>query len=175
MAYITTASGGRFHFDHRMSPDDVRFSDVAIALSNICRWTGQIEEFYSVAEHSWHCSYIVPPEHALCALLHDATEPYTNDLARPLKRTLPDYMAAEDRVWREAVAPAFGLPEVLPQCVKDADTAMLKCEVYQLYPHHVGDDLAIPGPQAARILRLWSPKQARHFFTKRYLELTRPK
>lgn len=172
MSWIATATGGRFYFDERLSPEHVRFQDIAIALSNICRWTGQISNHYSVAEHSWHCSYLVPPQWALCALLHDATEGYCNDLARPLKRTLPDYMAAEDRIWREAIAPAFDLPEKLPDCVKAADTAMLKREAQQFYPKELADDIAIPGPAADVNLHMWDPYYSRFYFVRRYLELT---
>lgn len=169
MSYISTATGGRFYFD---AEQIVKIEDIGCALSNLCRFTGQIWDFYSIAEHSWHTSYLVPPEHALCALLHDATEAYCNDLARPFKRMLPDYMAAEDRIWRKAVAPTFGLPAELPECVKQADMAMLKMEVNRLYPSHVAEELNLPGEPAPRALRLWAPKQARYFFMKRYEELT---
>ena len=169
MSWISTASGGRFYFD---TEQVVKIEDIACALGNLCRFTGQVDEFYSIAEHSVHVSHLVPPEHQLCALLHDATEAFCNDLARPFKRTLPDYMAAEDRIWRKAVAPTFGLPATLPQCVKDADMAMLKLEVELLYPPHVARDLNLPGEAASAHLHLWTPKRARFFFMQRYKELT---
>lgn len=169
MAYISTASGGKFFFG---AEQVVKIEDVACALGNLCRFTGQIDDFYSIAEHSVHVSHIVPPEHALVGLLHDATEAFCNDLARPFKRTLPDYMAAEDRIWRKAVAPSFGLPAELPDCVKQADMAMLKAEVEHFYPPHVAAELNLPGEAAKVHLHLWSPRHARFFFMQRYKELT---
>jgi hypothetical protein len=167
--WISTASGGRFYFKRKQKVD---IGDIAVALSNICRFTGQIYDFYSVAEHSWHCSYLVPKVHALCALLHDGTEAYVNDLASPFKRTQPDYVAAEDFIWRGSIAHTFNLPQILPQCVKDADMAMLKAEVKRLYPPHVSEDLYLPGPIADVGLHLWTPAFARYHFMARFNELT---
>jgi hypothetical protein len=168
--FISTASGRRFYFAKPM-PDMVNIFDVATGLGNLCRFTGQCSRFYSVAEHSVHVSRLVPPEHARAALLHDATEAYVNDLAKPFKVDLPDYCAAEKRVWG-AVAGAFGLPLVLPQCIKDADLAILKTEVAALLPLHCLEELDLPGNAAPIALSFWSPRWAQFHFMQRYKELT---
>ena len=107
--------------------DEVCIEDIAHALSNICRYAGHCKSFYSVAEHSVYVSLIVPPEHALTALLHDATEAYVVDVPRPLKRFLTNYKEIEQRNWM-AIADKFNIPHDMPQCIKDADNAVLLAE-----------------------------------------------
>lgn len=170
--YISTASGGRFYFA-KPDPSMVNIEDVATAESHLCRFTGQCRWFYTVAEHSWHVSYLVPPELALCGLLHDATEPYVNDLAKPLKNELPDYQAVERRVWEMAIAPAFGLPLVMPDAIKAADFEMLRLEIEHLLPAHCLHDLGFDKtPRVERKVHCWQPQMARYMFKTRYEELT---
>jgi hypothetical protein len=88
---------GRQFFPMDPRPEEVDPTDIAHALSLLCRYNGHVDRFYSVAEHCVHLSYVVPPEHALWALLHDATEAYVGDMISPLKIHMPGYRAAEDR------------------------------------------------------------------------------
>lgn len=171
--YITTFSGGKFYFD--VSVEDMAaqiwIEDIAHHMSLLCRYTGAARRFYSVAEHSLLLSTQVPLELALCGLLHDATEAYCNDLAKPLKRMLPDYNALEDRVW-QAVALRYGLPVVMPEFVKLADMAMLKYEVPRLMPRGTLEELDLPGQPANLFgLPFWPPETAEKIFLRRYHEL----
>lgn len=172
MSYICTASGKQFHFD-RPTPDMVCIEDVANALGNLCRFTGQVMKFYSVAEHSIHVSNVVPEDLALCALLHDATEAYVADIARPLKQMLPDYRYIESMVWN-VVAEKFGLPMEMPKAIKDADMSMLELEASLLLPVFCYEDLNLPGdmPPAHIRLRYYDPQYARYAFMERYKQLT---
>ncbi len=75
MSYIQTLSGKKFDYLNSTT-DDVEIEDIANALSHICRFSGHLPEFYSVAQHSVLCSQIVPPDFAFEALMHDAAEAY---------------------------------------------------------------------------------------------------
>ncbi len=123
-AWMQTFTGRKF-FPMDPRPGDVDSIDIAHALSLICRYGGHARKYYSVAEHCVLMSYAVPEDHALWALLHDATEAYVGDMVRPLKHQLPEYQAAEARVM-VAIAHRFGLGStVMPKAVKDADNRIL--------------------------------------------------
>lgn len=80
------------------TPEMICIEDIAHSLSMQCRFGGHLPEFYSVAEHSWHCSLMVANEHKLAALLHDASEAYLLDIPRPIKHRLNNYKKIEDNL-----------------------------------------------------------------------------
>ena len=91
---------GRFVDPLDMKADDIVLEDIAHALANICRFTGHCSRFYSVAEHSLNVMNIIssmnyPRTIKLAALLHDASEAYLCDLARPLKER-PEFQFYRD-------------------------------------------------------------------------------
>lgn len=87
--WIQTFTGEKFHFLNP-SPDEICITDIAHALSNICRFTGHCNKFYSVAQHSVIMSQLIDKDNALAALLHDASEAYIADLAAPIKN-IPEF------------------------------------------------------------------------------------
>lgn len=166
---ILTAAGRYFDFTR---PEDCNFDvdEIAHALSHICRFTGHTRVFYSVAQHSVHVSHLVPPEHALAGLLHDAAEAFVGDVASPLKQLLPEYKAIERRV-EAAVLKRFLLPPKLPDCVKKADLVMLATEQRDLMPRHDEWEVIRGVTRMLKPIIPWSPELARARFLERYEEI----
>ena len=126
MTWITTHSG--LHFDYQNPiANAICIEDIAKGLSHECRFTGQLDRFYSVAQHSVECSYIVPDQFKLEALLHDAVEAYCKDIPSPLKKLLPDYQKIENYV-DLIIRQKFNLPGVMSAEVKRADLILLATE-----------------------------------------------
>lgn len=112
-------------------PETIDIMDIAHGLSMTCRWAGQCRLYYSVAQHSFLVSSLVPGTDALWGLLHDAAEAYITDLPRPLKLELPKYRAIEKNLMG-AICSRFGLVPEMPSIVKKADNIMLATELKQV-------------------------------------------
>ena len=157
-------------------PNEVNILDIAHSLAMQCRYTGHTSKFYSVAEHSWHVSHIVPPELALLGLLHDATEAYLTDVARPVKRHLDNYKAIEALNWT-VIAKKFRLPDVMPEAIHEADAAMLAAERAALMrPLPKASDIEwsmgdVRPPAKVQIYG-WYPDSGKQQFLERFYELT---
>lgn len=149
---------------------DVNIDDIAHALSMQCRYNGHVKKFYSVAEHCVLISRLVAPEHALWALLHDATEAYVGDMVRPLKLHLPQYIAVEEQVMA-AIAEKFGIGPGMPAEVKEADSRILLDERAALLGTPAGD-WGIPGAPHGIDIPAWSPAEAEAQYLARFAELT---
>lgn len=151
--------------------DEVDIVDIAHALSQLCRYGGHSRRFYSVAEHSVLVSQIVPPEAALQALLHDATEAYLIDVPRPIKRHLGNYEQIETAL-ALVIGEHFGVPLAgLSAAVKKADNDILLAERWQVMSK-LPRDSAITGDEPAVDIRCYLPEVAEAFFLNRYRELT---
>lgn len=134
--WMQTFTGAQF-FPTHPKVENVNATDIAHALSLICRYGGHVDRFYSVAEHCvllsrWLEAEGFDSEVQLVGLLHDATEAYVGDMVRPLKKQLVEYREAEDKVQR-VIWQKFNLPWTMydlsgPQdpftheAVKDGDT-----------------------------------------------------
>jgi uncharacterized protein len=115
------------------SPEEICFEDIAHALSNICRYTGHCSNFYSVAQHSVYVSVYSSHENALWGLLHDASEAYLCDIARPVKRSdyLKGYREVEERMMK-VIAQKFCLSWPIPDEIKNLDNAFIMTEARDL-------------------------------------------
>ena len=149
-------------------PEDIRSLDIAHALSHLCRWTGHTSCFYSVAQHCILVSENVPIEHALSALLHDATEAYVGDMASPLKSIFPQYQHVETIVWH-AIAERYGLPVVLDDSIKTADLLLQRTEARDL----VGGPAVSRGRTLPAPIQPWSPEVAKARYLYRLHQLTK--
>ena len=168
--YVSTFLGNRFYpLEPRI--DHVAIEDIAHGLAYQCRFNGQTQEFYSVAQHSLIVATLVPADLRLAALLHDAAEAYLGDMVKPLKVLLPAFSAIEDEV-SAIIATAFGLDFSDYGPIKRADLIALATEKRDLMPHSTErwaylDDIR-PLPQ--RIVSM-SPGQAKQEFLREFARL----
>ncbi len=152
---------------------DIDIRVIEHALSNLCRFNGHTRDFYSVAQHSVLVSQQVPPEHALCGLLHDASEAYLGDVIRPIKyvEAMKIYRQTEE-VWQRVIFERFGLDPIMPDSVKLADNRLLITEFRDLFARTPpGLNRAVKPYPHFRIKAL-DPKDARKLFVDRWKELT---
>ncbi len=171
MNRILTYSGR--HLDFRNpDPAGIAIGDIAVALSRACRFSGQCRKTYSVAQHSVLVSLNVPAEHALEALLHDATEAWLGDVSTPLKALLPEYVRIEKNLDR-VVRRKFGLPEKMSGPVHRADRVLLATEKRDLMPEDPDEWPVLVGvsPLPGTILP-WTENSAREIFLERWARLT---
>lgn len=135
--------------------------DIAHALAHICRFNGHTREFYSVAQHSCIVADLVPSEHKLAALLHDAPEAYVGDMVRPLKRFMFSFQHIEELVWL-AICDRFHVDAELPKSVLLADLTALATERRDLMPAHPAEWECLQGIEPmAETIRPWTAGEAR--------------
>jgi 5'-deoxynucleotidase YfbR-like HD superfamily hydrolase len=173
--WIGLLSGAQMNYNFP-EKSDVTLDDLASALSNICRFSGHLPVFYSVAQHLVNTSRIVEPEFAFDALMHDTSEAFTNDLPTPLKWAFPIFKTLEEKI-EAAMADRFGFNYPYPPAVKVADTEMLLLEKKYVklddreWPHYNGIEFE---HQFEKVdLKGWQPCRAKREFLERYEELTR--
>jgi hypothetical protein len=180
MSWILTRSGRKFDLANPAA-DMVDPTDIAHSLSMQCRFNGHTRHYYSVAQHCYLVSDLVPAEYRLEALLHDATEAYVGDLVRPLKEGMREfyecqnleslYDQVERRVWI-AICQRFDLDPILPDCVKHADLVALATEKRDLMPEHPEPWPCLSGIEPIpQFIDPWQPSQAAIHYHGRLLEL----
>lgn len=169
--YVSTYLGNRFYpLEPRI--DRVAIEDIAHGLAFQCRFNGQTNAFYSVAQHSLIVADLVPPSHQLAALLHDAAEAYLGDMVKPLKVLMPEFSRIEDAV-TALIARAFGLDFKDYAPIKHADLRALATEKRDLMPYSAENWDYLRGyePLPSRIAPMdpWAAKKA---FLDRYQALS---
>lgn len=146
MSYITTVTGKHFY---PLNPNllDIDIEDIAHALSLICRANGHFKYFYSVAQHSIACSDEAAergysPEVILGCLLHDASEAYLCDVTRPVKKHIPQYLRAEEKlqdvIWKRFIGRE--LTDVEKKQIFEIDDDILSMEFHLLMPEDLNED-----------------------------------
>lgn len=112
-------------------PDLMDIEVIAGPLSRLCRFSGQTNKFYSVAQHSVLVANMLPHEFKLAGLMHDATEAFVADMPKPLKGLLLGYNEVEERIWK-ALCKRYDLPLELPDIVHIADKIAVITEAREL-------------------------------------------
>lgn len=173
--WIQTAHGRKFYVSDPRC-EDIFIDDIAHALSRQCRFGGHTWDFFSVAEHCWHVSFLVTKDLALWALLHDAAEAYLVDVPRPAKIAMRGYGMLrsvydelEENILR-CVAEKFSLSWPIPDEVKQADNLACRCEAHQVL---MGGALSgwAGDPVMSYNVQYWSPDEGKERFLTRFKEL----
>ncbi len=170
MTWMLTNSGRRIDFP-TPDPSQICLEDIATHLSRVPRFAGATETPYSVAQHSIYVSHLVPEEHQLQALLHDAAEAYCCDLPTPLKSLLPEYKAIEQGVWR-VISGVFSVDSGIHPVVKEADRHAYLVERHLLLPDHPDLEELPEGFEVDRSIDIVAPHYAAWQFLQRYEEIT---
>lgn len=148
-------------------PNLIDIEHIAISLGNQCRFTGLVEEFYSVAEHSLNVAkYLEIYGHdrpiLLAGLLHDAAESYISDLNTPLKTYIGKKYKDVERNIEKAVCTRFGIDLFKNKVIiKHFDKIMYGIE-----------NEALKNKNLNPIIRNLTPKQAREAFLNEFNRLS---
>ena len=146
MSYITTVTGKHF-YPLNPNPKDIDIEDIAHALSLICRANGHFKHFYSVAQHSIACAEEAiergcSVEVILGCLLHDASEAYLCDVTRPVKKHIPQYLRAEEKlqavIWKRFIG--RDLTDTEQNQIFEIDDHILSQEFHLLMPEDLNED-----------------------------------
>jgi hypothetical protein len=166
---IRLRSGRYFDFTDPQT-GQFTFSDIAGALAKICRFGGQVDRFYSVAEHSVHCAQVARDDGRskdvqFAILMHDAAEAFCGDVVKPLKIMLPQYSEIERRV-ELVIASKFGIDFAShADVIREIDWAMLIAERRSMFS---ADDVTWHGENEVRRLvvsfRAFGPIAAEEWF-----------
>ena len=176
--WMHTFTGKRFYLiDPR--PEEVSMTDIAHALSQLCRFTGHTRRFYSVAEHCCRMydqtdGWDTPLRD--WALMHDAAEAYVGDMNRPLKRGCGPvgdrFREVEENILR-AVAERFGLPWPMSDEIDRLDARMLVTEGEQVFdpvPEWLEEGIWSHVDRFRVTVQFWSPTEAEKQFLHRAQE-----
>jgi len=170
-AWLQCYSGTRFDLEDP-DPSTILIIDIAHSLSNLCRYGGHSDAFYSVAQHSVIVSDIVSPENAFEGLMHDAVEAYVGDMIKPLKALFPEYKFYERRL-DAAIRNKFHIPLTPSEEVHEADTRLMYLEAKLLFGDMVELWEKSPYPKLDMDIREFlEPRKARELFLARFNSLS---
>lgn len=176
---IVLQSGSLFDFEDPYA-STFTIEDIAHNLSNLCRFNGGCDTFFSVAQHSVNVSRIVETRQALA---HDGAEAFYGDMTTWLKSLCPDYRALLE-IGEDAVAERLGVPRGMTPELKRADYLALAVERRHLFRnvrlvatddgfHHIKDisEKQIDAVEMLMCSTPWTPRFAKNAFLERWDEL----
>lgn len=169
---IRLRSGKYFNFVD-FSNNEFTIEDVAHGLSNLCRFNGQSNGFYSVAQHSIIVSYLVPDFLALEGLLHDAPEFAYGDITTPFKTLLGNHLKEITNPIDQFIYEKLGVPNCYTPLVKAADLLALATERRDIMPPNdpIEWECIKDVQPLALIIKPASAHESKHQFLSRYYEL----
>jgi uncharacterized protein len=151
---------GRRLYPAKLEPFEVSLTDVAHALSRICRFGGHTPRHYSVAQHAVVVSEVAEFLGGTLmeqwhGLHHDDAEYVTGDMIWPLKHSpgMEGFKLIE-RGAEEAIARRFGMDLHMPGLVKHADLVALAMEKRDVMKY-TGDGVDIEREEASADLGAW--------------------
>lgn len=145
MSFMNTYTSKKFD-PMKITVDDVCTEDIAHALSLLSRGGGHLIHFYSVGQHCINCAKEAKARNyskrvILACLLHDASEAYIQDIIRPVKEHLTNYLEIESMIMN-VIYQKYGLSDLSDDEVKqwkEIDDEILRIELAYLMNN--GDDL----------------------------------
>ena len=136
--YITTYGGTHF-VPVKPEADKIHITDIAHALSLLCRGNGHVKHFFSVGQHCINCAVEAVARGysgrvCLACLLHDAGEAYMSDVPRPFKKYIPEYEGYEEQILDVIYSKYLGSPLTEEEAilVKEIDDDMLYFDLREL-------------------------------------------
>ena len=161
--------------------EQIDLDDIATGLSHICRYTGQINEFYSVAEHCVRVSNACDVD-CISALMHDAAEVYIGDIITPFKKILftedpgVTFIPVKELeiLILSVIGRAFNINIVLSDYINLLDRRMFATEVRDLMPEEAKNNFSswtqdlVPFTET---IHPWSSEKARARFLSRFYDL----
>lgn len=161
---------GRCGVDYNVldfDPDDYQLDvhTIAESLSKQCRYLGNTNGYYSVAQHSVRGAELFlllgDIKAAKQFLFHDAGEAIYGDFSRPIKKILesrlPEFKNIMERV-DEAIMDHFGIEWPLYERVEMVDKNLALEEITTMMTHSIHDDW-------------WSPDEAYNKFVNMYKKI----
>lgn len=164
--WIETNTHNTF-FYNRNNPENISILDIAQGLSNICRYSGQCNYFYSVAQHSCIIYDLAPSHLKLIGLLHDGAEAYISDIPRPVKTLVPEIKELEITIQMQ-IAHRFELSFPYSSQIEILDSMLMLREAQLLFDGGVSWNIDGLDPIDININTFWTPKRAKREFLFRY-------
>jgi len=149
--------------------DDIALEDIARGVAYKSHYIGQTPFYFSIAEHSMLVSMLTGD---IEGLMHDGSEAYLSDIAKPLKAFLPEYKKTEKRLM-EVIFERFDLDFSKLESDKWADIEILGSE-FEIFFGDTGIKNPFTEDKEKLILRDpsiftgYSPDEAYNEFIKRY-------
>lgn len=182
--WLQTYTGKRV-YPLSLTSDQIDIIDIAHSLSLTCRFNGHVREFYSVAQHCYLMSQIVPKEYAFAALMHDACETYTSDIPHPIKSQV--HVAVIDTktelgilLWDEwetgilkIIFNKYGIPIDYLDKIKEPDRRLCVTEEVALFDSVTDEELIMWPPYKNVDIVSCPARSAEIMFLDRFKELNK--